>query len=64
MIELPPNLQINCESLYYVSPQDQDDRKTLLSHQNPMYISMHFLVDSKCFSAEPTENFRITYDKI
>lgn len=25
---------------------------------------MHFLLDSKCLSAEPAEDFQITYDKI
>lgn len=29
-----------------------------------MYINMHFLLDSKCLSTEPTENFQITYDKM
>lgn len=51
-----------------MTPQGQDDHKPLLfqadAHQNPTYINMHFLLDSKCFSAEPTENFQIAYDKV
>lgn len=51
-----------------MTPWGQDDHEPLLfqadAHQNPMCINMHFLLDSKCFSAETTENFQIAYDKV
>lgn len=29
-----------------------------------MCINIHFLLDSKCFSAETTEDFQVAYDKV
>lgn len=42
-----------------MTPWGQDDHEPLLfqadAHQNPTCINMHFILDSKCFSAETTK---------